>query len=85
MGCRVRQESCRVKSLSCVLIARRALYVWDDDPVEVSWEGESAILKSPPTSSIPFWKVVSRCKDLRKKSTWCLLGTYKLASVIGLL
>lgn len=58
-GYSVRHVSRRVSAVSCDFITQRALYVRQEEHLEVSREGVKGTLKSPPTTSVPDWKAVS--------------------------
>lgn len=53
LGCRVRQVSWSRRLLSCCLMDRRALYVSEDVPLDVSTDGVRGTFKSPPTMRVP--------------------------------
>lgn len=84
-GYSMRQVSWKVNVWNWDLIAWRALYGRQEDPLEVSRAGVSGTLKPPPTIRVPDWKAVSWWKVVRKKGTCCVFGAYMFAIVMGLL
>lgn len=55
-----------------------------DVPEKVPLAGFSGTLKLPPNKTTPSWFEDKRSQVFLKKETWCLLGQYTLACVIGL-
>lgn len=72
LGCSVRHVSCSNMLLNCDLIACRALYVNDDNPLDVSMEGFMATLKSPPTIKVPEWMEHQQLKCFTKECNLCI-------------
>lgn len=80
MGWRRRQVS-----INCVLCKERIIFrelgSTEELPKEVSSDGISGILKSPPSISWPLVNSASKSSVLVIKKSWWVLGTYMLAKV----